>query len=89
MPDRSRCSDVEYHLRRARSEREIAYRSGDAVAGDAHMRLSALHLRRALLLQAVRSAPVGNVHPFRSIASEAPAAVRGERSLAQILRKLS
>ena len=57
-------TDVEYHLRRARAERDVAYRSGDGVAADAHMRLSAMHLQRAVLLQTVKSAPVGNVHPF-------------------------
>jgi hypothetical protein len=33
------------------------------------MRLSALHLQRALLLQAVGRGPVGNIHPFRTLAS--------------------
>ena len=46
-PDRSQCTDVEYHLTRARSERDIAYRSADALAADSHMRLSVLHLQRA------------------------------------------
>jgi len=65
MRERSPLSDVEYHLCRARSERNIAYRSGDELAADAHMRLSALHLQRALLLKVVRRAPAGNVHPFQ------------------------
>lgn len=69
MPERCRSADVEYHLGRARVERDVAYRAGDGVAADAHMRLSELHLQRALLLQAVRTGPVGNVRPFR----EAPA----------------
>ena len=69
MPERSRSSEVEYHLRRARSERDIAYRSADALAADAHMRLSALHLHRALLLRAVGRGPVGNIHPFRTLTS--------------------
>jgi hypothetical protein len=59
-------TDIDYHLQRARSERDIAYRSGDACASDAHLRLSALHLSRALLLQEVRRAPVGNVTPIQS-----------------------
>ena len=59
-------SDVEYHLQRARSERDIAYRSADACASDAHMRLSALHLQQALLLDEVRRGPVGNVRPIRA-----------------------
>jgi hypothetical protein len=57
-------TDTEYHLQRARSEREIAYRSAVADASDAHMRLSALHLERAMLLQEVERAPAGNVIPF-------------------------
>ena len=58
-------SDTEYHLHRARVERGIAYRSALACASDAHMRLSALHLQRALLLQQVVREPVGNVSPLR------------------------
>ena len=58
--------DVEYHLQRARSERDLAYKSGNSDASDAHMRLSALHLERALLLQEVRRAAVGNVTPFQT-----------------------
>jgi hypothetical protein len=58
-------TDIDYHLQRARSERDIAYRSGNACVSDAHLRLSALHLARALLLQEVRRAPVGNVIPIR------------------------
>ena len=58
-------SEVQYHLRRARTERDIAYRSADSCVSDAHMKLSALHLRRALLLQEVRRTPVGNVSPFK------------------------
>jgi hypothetical protein len=66
MPERSRSTEVEYHLRRARSEREVAYRSANELAADAHMCLSALHLQRALLLQAVGRGPVENIHPFRT-----------------------
>jgi hypothetical protein len=69
MPERSRSTEVEYHRRRARSERDVAYRSANAVAADAHMRLSVLHLQRALLLQAVDRGPLGNIHPFRTLAS--------------------
>jgi len=57
-------TDLKYHLQRARSERDMAYRSGNGPAADAHMRLSALHLQRALLLQTVGTRPVGNVHPL-------------------------
>jgi hypothetical protein len=60
-------SDLQYHLRRARVERDIAYRAGDPRVSDAHMRLSALHLQRALLLQEVQRAPVGNVSPLKGI----------------------
>ena len=76
MPGHSQSTDVEYHLRRARVERDIAYRSGDGVAADAHMRLSELHLQRALLIQAVRTAPVGNVHPFREALAGRGSAIR-------------
>ena len=65
MPDCSPSAALDYHLARARAERDIAYRLADARAADAHMRLSALHLQQALTLQAVRRGPVGNVHPFR------------------------
>ncbi|MBA3510435.1 hypothetical protein [Sphingomonas sp.] len=58
-------SDIDYHLRRARTERDIAYRSGEPCVADCHMRLSALHLQRALLLQEVLREPVGNVSPLR------------------------
>ncbi len=43
----------EYHARRARAERDIAYRSADVRIADAHMRLSALHLSRALVLEEI------------------------------------
>ena len=59
-------TEIDYHLQRARSERDIAYRSGNACASDAHLRLSAMHLARALLLQEVRRVPVGNVTPIRT-----------------------
>ena len=58
------CADTKYHLGRARSERDIAYKTSHSGASDAHMRLSVLHLQRALLLQRVRAEPVGNVTPF-------------------------
>jgi hypothetical protein len=45
--------DQEYHARRARAERDVAYRAGDVRVADAHMRLSALHLSRALILEEV------------------------------------
>ena len=65
-------SDIDFHLRRARIERDIAYRSGSPAISDAHMRLSELHLKRALLLQAVRREPVGNVSPLRPIPDTLP-----------------
>ena len=43
--------DKDYHSHRARSERDMAYRSADDRVSDAHLRLSALHLSRALLLE--------------------------------------
>jgi hypothetical protein len=75
MAKRSPFTDLEYHLRRARSERDVAYRIGDGVAADAHMRLSALHLRQALLLQRVRREPVGNVRPLIGSPADAGSSV--------------
>lgn len=45
--------DKEYHADRARAERELAYRSPDERAGDAHLRLAALHLTRAMMSEEV------------------------------------
>ena len=75
MPKSSSFPDVEYHLRRARCEREVAYRLGDGLAADAHMRLSALHLQQALLLQEVKTQPVGNVRPFKRTCRDAETSV--------------
>jgi hypothetical protein len=72
----SRRNDLEYHLQRARSERNIAYRAANQFAADAHMRLSALHLHRALLFQAVRRAMMGNVHPSEGRSDLKPSARR-------------
>jgi hypothetical protein len=72
MRKQKRSSDLDYHLQRARSERDIAYRAGAGPAAGAHMRLAALHLHRALLLQALRNGPVGNVHPFKHGPAGAP-----------------
>jgi hypothetical protein len=44
---------LNYHARRARAERDIADRTAEGRASDAHMRLSALHLSRALVLPEV------------------------------------
>ena len=69
-------ADREYHLRRARSERHIAYRSADDRASNAHMRLSALHLQRALVLEEVDrslgSNGRGQLPPALSLNSGAP-----------------
>jgi hypothetical protein len=45
--------DKDYHAQRARAERQLAYKSPDARASDAHMRLSAMHLSRAMVLEEV------------------------------------
>lgn len=42
-----------YHAERARIERDIADRAGDPRASDVHMRLSAMHLSRSLILEEV------------------------------------
>jgi hypothetical protein len=52
-------SDLQHHLDRARRERDLAYRSADARASDSHMKLSALHLKRALELGASELAALG------------------------------
>lgn len=57
-------TDIDYHMKRSRSERELAYRYGVGVEADAHMGLSELHLQRALALQHVQHAPLGNVTPL-------------------------
>jgi hypothetical protein len=54
MTESSTGSELGYHLERARCERDLAYRSGDTLAADAHMRLSVLHMNQALLLQTGR-----------------------------------
>jgi hypothetical protein len=46
-------NDASYHAERARTERELAYRAPDERVGDAHLRLSALHLSRAMVLEEV------------------------------------
>ena len=46
-------NDASYHAQRARTERELAYRALDERVGDAHLRLSALHLSRAMVLEEV------------------------------------
>jgi hypothetical protein len=56
--------ESEYHEARARAEREWAEKAADHRAGDAHLRLSALHLSRAYMLAEVEralgsAAPVG------------------------------
>lgn len=65
-------AQIDYHLQRARSERDIAYRSLVAPAADAHMRLSALHLGQGLLLQ--EHAPGGR-DPAETEIESAPAVI--------------
>jgi hypothetical protein len=67
-------NEIDYHLERARTEGEIAYRSTQFCASVAHVHLACLHLQRAQLLQKVQVAPVGNVTPIRlaSVSSTAP-----------------
>lgn len=57
-------SDIDYHMQRSRSERELAYRYGIGAVADAHMGLSELHLQRAVTLQHVQHAPLDNVTPL-------------------------
>ena len=53
-------NDKTYHALRARAERNLAYCAPDERVSDAHMRLSALHLSRALVLEEVDRALGGN-----------------------------
>jgi hypothetical protein len=46
-------SNKEYHAERARAERDLAYRAADERVSEAHMRLAALHLSRAMVLEEV------------------------------------
>jgi hypothetical protein len=62
-------ADVQFHLTRARAERDIAYRASDPRVGDAHMRLSALHLDRALRLQQVQPGAANVDDPPRPAAA--------------------
>jgi hypothetical protein len=57
-------NDIEYHMQRSRSERDLAYRYGTGVIADAHMGLSELHLQRALTLRHVQHEPLDNVTPI-------------------------
>lgn len=57
-------TDIDYHMQRSRSERDLAYRYGSGAVADAHMGLSELHLQRALTLQHVQHAPLDNVTPM-------------------------
>lgn len=73
-------NEIDYHLERARTEGEIAYRSTRFCASVAHMHSACLHLQRAQLLKNVQVNRVGNVVPMRptSGSSTAPA-LSGER----------
>ena len=53
-------SELDYHLQRARHERDVAYRSEVSLAADAHMRLSVLHMEQALLLQTRHRSPTND-----------------------------
>ncbi len=46
-------SDRNYHLLRAKVERDVAYSAANTRAFDAHIRLSALHLIRASVFEEV------------------------------------
>lgn len=52
-------SDHDFHMRRARAELDLAYRSEGRRAMESHLRLSSLHMQRLRDLQlTVRPAPV-------------------------------
>ena len=46
--------DLSYHQDRARAELDCGYRAGTSSAADAHLRLSALHMKRALEISRTR-----------------------------------
>ena len=46
-------SDRDYHVRRARAELDLAYRSECRSAMESHLRLSSLHMRRLAGLETV------------------------------------
>lgn len=58
-------NDREYHEQRARAERDLAYRAPNARVGDVHLRLSALHLSRALVLEEVDCLMGETISPSR------------------------
>jgi hypothetical protein len=73
-------NEIDYHLERARTEGEIAYRSTQFCASVAHMHLACLHLQRAQLLQKVQVVSVGNVSPLRpTLASSTAPTILGEK----------
>ena len=45
--------DRTHHRERVRAELDLAYRAGNRAAADAHLRLSALHMRRLVELDGV------------------------------------
>ncbi len=44
-------SNPEYHIERARAELDLAYRAEHRAAAEAHMHLSALHMKHAQVLE--------------------------------------
>jgi hypothetical protein len=50
-------NDKAYHAQRARAERDLAYRAPDERVSEVHLRLSALHLSRALMFDEVDRRP--------------------------------
>ncbi|WP_129791653.1 hypothetical protein [Sphingosinicella sp. CPCC 101087] len=61
-----RMDDHEHHRERVRAELDLAYRAVSPAAADAHLRLSALHMRRLAELGHVsvtdEPTPLGTTH---------------------------
>ena len=74
-------TDIDYHMERSRSERALAYQTGTGAVADAHMALSELHLHRAMALQHVQHAPLGNVTPLRPARGRDPELELSNRSM--------
>ena len=65
-------TDHDYHIRRARAELDLAYRSECRAAMESHLRLSALHMQRLSSRESAarsvpQSQPVPAVFSFRPI----------------------
>ena len=72
-------SDQDYHVRRARAELDLAYRSECRTAMEAHLRLSTLHMQKLNGSQSASRGP--GLHGFGSPLAGAPSPWRTEGSV--------